>query len=136
MVDHMKTSTKRALGSLAEKARGMAREMNDFAASGKAARPAARVSDAVVADVAAFLNQVNPTRVRPVKLQVNQTGAWRNVVSFDASKQGQCAEVLSAAEKLADAVRATMRVVIDDGSPSPIVLLRWSSIDDGWKDAR
>lgn len=93
-----------------------------------------KASDAVVSDVAAFVNQLNPNRARPVKLQVNTSGAWRDVIRFDASKEVESAEVMGAAETLGRISRCAFRVVVaDEGGRSPLVLTVWA-VDTGWKD--
>lgn len=84
---------------------------------------------AVVSDVAGFLNQVNPNRPRPVKLQVNTSGAWRDVISFDAGKDVECAEAMSAAETLGRISGAKFRVVIKGALQTP--LMHWTR-DAGW----
>jgi hypothetical protein len=74
---------------------------------------------------------------KPVKLQINTTGAWRNVIRFDADKDVEYLEVMGAAETLGRVAKATLRIVVEN-SPvpkSPLVLIRWSQ-DAGWKDAR
>lgn len=91
------------------------------------------VSAAFVADVATFLNQVNPNRARPVESQVNTSGAWRNVVTFDACKDVECCEVLGAAETLGRISGANFRVVIKDAMQTP--LMHWKA-ETGWKPWR
>lgn len=74
---------------------------------------------------------------KPVKLQINAAGAWRDVISFNAANDIECAEVMSAGETLGRVGKATLRVVMAN-SPhprSPEVLLRWSR-DDGWKESK
>jgi hypothetical protein len=63
---------------------------------------------------------------KPVKLQVNTSGAWRDVIGFDAADDVQSCEVMDAA--------APFRVVIPnvDAPRSPIVLTRWSP-EAGWR---
>jgi hypothetical protein len=78
---------------------------------------------------------------KPVKLELNNSGAWKRLGSFDAADDEQTALVLDAAEQLVktlhnseDANRCpTLRVCIDDSLGS--TLLRWS-LRDGWRDAR
>lgn len=74
---------------------------------------------------------------KPVKLQVNTSGAWRDVICFDAAKDVESAEVLGAAETLGRVSKAAFRVVIKDSvNPrAPEVLLRWTA-DRGWKEQR
>jgi hypothetical protein len=70
---------------------------------------------------------------KPVKLQVNNSGAWKNVIRFDAADEVACAEAMDAAEKLGSIGDVTWRVCIDDAMD--VVLMRWSSAT-GWKDAK
>ncbi len=72
--------------------------------------------------------------MKPVLLQVSTSGAWRNVVEFDAGKDVECAEVMGAAETLGRVSKAAFRVVIRDSiNPrSPEVLLHWCC-DTGWR---
>jgi len=72
-------------------------------------------------------------RKKPVKLQANTSGAWKDVVRFDADNTRAAAEVMDAAETLGrvSAGDTTFRVVIDDGLG--MVLYRWE-IDHGWKE--
>lgn len=67
---------------------------------------------------------------KPVTLQVNNSGAWKTVIRFDADKDMECAEVLSAAGTLGciDG-RCKFRVVMDNGLQA--VLMHWSA-KDGW----
>lgn len=72
---------------------------------------------------------------RPVRLELNNTGAWKVLGRFDASDDDQSALVLDAAEDLVKTLHnsedpsgcPTMRVSMDDG----FVLMRWS-IERGW----
>lgn len=67
---------------------------------------------------------------RPCKLQVNSTGAWRNVLDFDAKDE---AEVLhNAAQLFAHQPKATLRIIIP-GDTAP--LMNWS-LKDGWRKWR
>jgi hypothetical protein len=70
----------------------------------------------------------NPTGLpRTCKLQINQAGAWRDVVRFDADQHGDA--IQQHAPLLAAVVGATLRIVIADSLNN--CLLRWS-IDTGW----
>jgi hypothetical protein len=74
---------------------------------------------------------------KPVKLQVNTSGAWRDVIAFDAEKDIESAEAMSAAATLGRIAKAKFRVVIKN-SPvprAPIVLMHWSP-ETGWSLAR
>jgi hypothetical protein len=96
-----------------------------------------RVSQAVVSDVAAFINQANPNRARPVKLQINTGSAWRDVIGFDAGKDVACGEVMAAADMLARIGKATCRIVMANSNAprSPTVLMNWTP-DRGWQEAK
>ncbi|KLN57647.1 hypothetical protein [Variovorax paradoxus] len=74
-------------------------------------------------------------RLRPVKLQINNSGAWKDIAHFDAGNDVACMHVLDAAKTLGeiDAQRVQYRVVTEDALPE--VLMTWSK-DDGWKDVR
>ena len=72
-----------------------------------------RISPAVISDVAAFIEQANPNRARPVKLQINTSGAWRDVISFDAGKDVACGEAMEAAAMLGRIGNATLRIVME-----------------------
>jgi hypothetical protein len=96
-----------------------------------------RAKEATVSAVAAFLDQVNPNRARPVRLQVNTGGAWRNVIDFDAGKEVACGEVMAAADMLARIGKATCRIVMANSNAprSPTVLMNWTP-DRGWQEAK
>lgn len=66
---------------------------------------------------------------KPVKLQINTSGAWRNVISFDAADEKASGQVLAAAPVLAEIGRGTLRIVIDDGLQE--VLQSWTP-EKGW----
>jgi hypothetical protein len=71
---------------------------------------------------------------KPVKLQVNTSGAWRDVISFDAAQDLEAGEVMAAAATLGLVAKAQFRVVIpnEDQPRSPTVLTRWSP-EAGWE---
>jgi hypothetical protein len=70
---------------------------------------------------------------KPVTLQVNTSGAWRNVIGFDAGKDVECAEVMGAAQTLGRISKAKFRVVIKDSLQTP--LLHWTP-EAGWKESK
>ena len=78
---------------------------------------------------------------KPVRLELNNTGAWKMLGLFDASHDLHTDMVLNAAEDLIRALHdsedpkgcASMRVTVDNGGCNP-VLLRWSHAT-GWVDA-
>lgn len=73
------------------------------------------------------------TKQKPVKLQANTSGAWKDVVRFDAADEQATAEVMDAAATLGriSAGDTTFRLVIDDGFGMP--LYRWASAN-GWQE--
>lgn len=73
-------------------------------------------------------------RQKPVKLQLNNSGAWKDVTHFDALHDHVGAKVMDAANTLGtlDAHRVTYRVVTEGALPE--VLMTWNK-DDGWKEA-
>lgn len=70
---------------------------------------------------------------RVVRLQVNSTGAWRNVVDFDCEDE---LEILEATTKLfgfaVDPDKYTLRIVIP-GDHAP--LMAWS-VKTGWTECQ
>jgi hypothetical protein len=65
---------------------------------------------------------------RPCKLQVNTSGAWRNVLDFDA--KDEAAVLHSAADLFAYGGKATLRIIMP-GDTAP--LMAWS-LKDGWRE--
>jgi hypothetical protein len=70
---------------------------------------------------------------KPVRLQFNQMGAWRNALDFDADNPGVSSEVMFYGGMLAEATNAKARIVSTDGLQT--VLISWDS-DKGWCDAK
>lgn len=78
---------------------------------------------------------------KPVKLELNNSGAWKRLGSFDAADDNQAALVMDAAEELVKTLHnsedpkrcPTMRIRIDDSLGA--VLMRWELMR-GWYDAR
>lgn len=78
---------------------------------------------------------------KPVKLELNNSGAWKRLGGFDADDEDQAALVMDAAEELIKTLHnsedpkrcPTLRICIDD--PLGSVLMRWD-IERGWRDAR
>lgn len=68
--------------------------------------------------------------LKPVKLQVNTSGAWRDVVSFDAADPVNFEKVMEAAQTLGDVTGAAFRIVIRDGQQT--CLRSWSP-GKGWR---
>lgn len=76
---------------------------------------------------------MSTTRTKPVKLQINDSGSWRNVIRFDAADDQVAAQVMEAAATLGHASeRTTFRIAIDDCLST--TLMRWSR-EKGWKKA-
>jgi hypothetical protein len=71
------------------------------------------------------------TTVKPVKLQVNTSGAWKDVIRFDAANDVESCEVMGAAETLGRVSKAKFRITTDDGLQQ--ALKHWAP-DTGWKD--
>jgi hypothetical protein len=70
---------------------------------------------------------------KPVRLQFNQMGAWRNAIDFDAADPNAAGEVMFYGAMLAECTKATARVITTDGMQSALAI--WSS-DKGWRDAK
>lgn len=79
------------------------------------------------------------TMAKPVRLEINNSGAWKVLGSFDAADDDQTSLVLDAAEQLIKTLHnnedpkhcPTLRVSID----ACAVLLRWD-LARGWRDAK
>jgi hypothetical protein len=77
---------------------------------------------------------------KPVRLELNNSGAWKVLGRFDAADDEQTSLVLDAAEDLVKTLHnsedprrcPTLRVSVDDAQQQ--VLLRWS-LEGGWRDA-
>lgn len=72
---------------------------------------------------------------RPCQLQINTSGAWKNIITFDASDDHANNEVLDSASTLATkhaSGPATLRIV-PASSPND-VLMRWTKAK-GWETA-
>jgi len=80
------------------------------------------------------------TAEKRVKLELNNSGAWKRLGAFDAADDDQAALVMDAAEQLVKTLHnsedprhcPTMRISIDDSLGE--VLLRWE-LTRGWYDA-
>ena len=77
----------------------------------------------------------------PVRLEINNSGAWKIIGRFDAAVEDATDDILTAAGHLADALNApysgrtalmTMRVSMAE-SPHE-VLMRWESMETGWRE--
>ncbi|WP_198086634.1 hypothetical protein [Variovorax sp. E3] len=76
----------------------------------------------------------NDARERPLKLQLNNSGAWKDVVHFDGADETEAERVLEAATTLGDldTGNVTFRVVTEDAYPE--VVTSWSK-HFGWRTA-
>ena len=81
---------------------------------------------------------------KPVKLELNNSGAWKRLGSFDADDDEQTTLVLDAAEQLVKTLHnsedpkrcPTLRVCMDHPRDTvDVVLLRWDLLG-GWRDVR
>jgi hypothetical protein len=75
---------------------------------------------------------------KPCKLQMNNSGAWKDITRFDAADEEHADDLMNAAAQLADAVndgakkaRLTLRIVTDEALPD--VLMRYDSRETGWR---
>lgn len=77
--------------------------------------------------------------INPVRLELNNSGSWKVLGTFDAADEDQTSLVLDAAADLVATLHncenpkgcPTLRVSID----AITVLLRWD-IERGWRDAK
>ncbi len=80
------------------------------------------------------------SHAKPVRLELNNSGAWKVLGRFDAADDEQSSLVLDAAEDLVKALHnsedpkgcPTLRVSMDDSLQQ--VLMRWD-LERGWRDA-
>lgn len=69
---------------------------------------------------------------RPVQLQINNSGAWKTVIRFDAGDEFSGDRVQQAVDMLGEIdgnKKTTWRIATTDSLPC--VLLRWSAVT-GW----
>lgn len=76
---------------------------------------------------------------KTVRLEINNSGAWKMLGRFDAADEFGADIVLNAAEQLAQALvesgnRLTMRVSMAE--PPHSALMHWNDPETGWRDAR
>lgn len=73
---------------------------------------------------------------RAVKLQINQRGAWRDIMRFDIDRLADETEFLVGAAQMVcssgQMASTTMRIVTDESLPERLKV--WSA-ESGWKDA-
>lgn len=73
---------------------------------------------------------------RPVRLELNNSGAWKTLARFDAGNEVAADKARSAGRLLGElgelgGQRTTLRICTDEALP--LVLVRWSA-DRGWWD--
>ena len=81
-----------------------------------------------------------PAYAKPVRLELNNSGAWKLLGRFDAADDDQVDLVLDAAEDLVKTLHnsedpkgcPSLRVSMDDHLQQ--VLMRWD-LERGWRDA-
>lgn len=74
------------------------------------------------------------TKPQPAKLQVNNSGAWKDIARFDAADLLNASRIADAAETLGRVdQQLKFRIVAD--ATYPKVMLNWTA-DTGWKKAR
>lgn len=76
---------------------------------------------------------------KPCKLQMNNSGAWKDITHFDAADEERTDDLMNAAAQLADVVndaakkpQLTLRVVTADALPA--VLMHYKGREQGWRD--
>jgi hypothetical protein len=73
---------------------------------------------------------------KPVRLELNNTGAWKLLARFDAGNAEQTDRIMAAADKLAFAINApglavaSLRISTDESLPH--VLMRWTPEHCTW----
>lgn len=75
------------------------------------------------------------TPSKPVKLQINTSGTWRDVVSFDAANDAVGDQVMDGAAELGKATNSRFRVVMKGSLAEPLaheVLVHFDPAQ-GWK---
>lgn len=77
-------------------------------------------------------DQSNAPAERPVKLQVNTSGAWKDVAFFDASDVAVTDQVTDGAAQVGEATKTPFRIATRDGLQT--VLFHFIP-GDGWKEA-
>lgn len=66
---------------------------------------------------------------RPVKLDVNRSGAWKNVLIFDADNAGNNQTMLDAIGTIGRVAKCRFRIATADTQSTP--LMYWSE-REGW----
>ena len=82
--------------------------------------------------------------LKPVRLELNNSGSWKLLGRFDAADDEQASLVMDSAENLIKTLHnsedprrcPTLRISIDTpGDSTATVLLRWD-LESGWLDAQ
>lgn len=85
-----------------------------------------------------------PQHQKPVKLEFNNSGSWKNLGSFDAADDEQTTLVLDTAELLVKALHyttpdngrwPTLRVSMATPGDTTTTVLRYWTHEAGWRDA-
>lgn len=71
-----------------------------------------------------------PAKERPVKLQVNTSGAWKDVLFFDAGNDEKTGQVLHGVDILGPVGSSSFRLAMRDAEQT--VLMHWSA-GKGWE---
>ena len=67
---------------------------------------------------------------RPVKLEINNSGAWKTIARFDAGNDESADKARAAGQLLGELSPCTLRIATDESLPC--VLVRWDA-DRGWR---
>lgn len=66
--------------------------------------------------------QPAPAPIKPVQLQVNNSGAWKTVVSFDAADEAQTRRIERAAEALHQVDSASTFRIVTKEHPKQVLM--------------
>lgn len=79
--------------------------------------------------------QASEPAKKPVRLELNNSGAWKLVCRFDAAREDQADAAMEGAEQLLRAAggRGAWRISSDE--PLPAVLMRLDDVGQGWRAA-
>lgn len=80
---------------------------------------------------------------KPCRLELNNSGSWKLLATFDASNEGDADALMNAAETLVQAIndtssgrnpRTSLQIRTDEAYP--VTLMRWTHERGIWVDAR
>ena len=76
---------------------------------------------------------------KPVRLEINNSGAWKVLGKFDAADEFQADDILNSAERLAGLLvdadnRLSLRISMAEPPHAPI--MHWKDAETGWRDAK